>query len=48
MAKDNVWIDLDSGTVLNGPVVEVPASIITDDMSDSEVIAAAREYLKWL
>lgn len=38
-----IFVDLDSGTVLNGPVVEVDADPeIFDGLSDSEVIELAR------
>lgn len=46
-----VFVDLETGTILNGPVVEMPSNLLNDDMSDAEVIAAAIKYisreLKW-
>lgn len=38
-----IFVDLDSGTILNGPVVEVDADPdIFEGLSDSEVIDLAR------
>jgi hypothetical protein len=41
----NLYIDLDTGTILNGPVVQVPEELIPDGATDSETIAAAAEYM---
>jgi hypothetical protein len=40
-----MFVDLDSGTILNGPVVEVPNELITEDMTDHDVITAAIEWM---
>lgn len=46
MSYNNIWFDLDTGTILNGPVVQVPSQIITEDMTDQDVIDVATSYAK--
>lgn len=36
-----MYVDLETGTVLNGPIVSIPADTDTDDLSDTEVIELA-------
>lgn len=40
----NVYVDLDTGTVLNGPVVQVPAEIIPEDASDAQILEAVADF----
>ena len=39
-----IWIDMDTGTVLNGPVLPVPDHIVEDHMADDEVLLSAINY----
>lgn len=41
-----VFVDVETGTVLNGPVVQVPEEVIPEDGSDSEIIEAATEWVR--
>lgn len=41
--SEYLYVDIDSGTILNGPLFIVPADEITDDMTDSDVIDVAIE-----
>lgn len=42
-----VYVDLDTGTVINGPIAKVPVNRLTEDMGDSAVIAASQPYRIW-
>ena len=41
-----MYVDLETGTILNGPIVQIPMDVEfpTEDMSDSEWIEFATEH----
>lgn len=43
-ASSHLYVDMDSGTVLNGPIYAVPAYLLTSEVSDGEVIGLAERY----
>lgn len=42
-----VFVDLETGTIVNGPIARVPVERLSNDLADSEVIAASELYRLW-
>lgn len=43
-AADHLYVDMDTGTILNGPVYAVPAYLLKSEISDGQALDLAQRY----